>query len=259
MNETHLICSITDNYLDRAGPFLDSLKSVRNAKVWCVCHGFRLPRGFSVCFPWVEFTFMPFASSQSYGMIQHGRFLDALPMLQSNDLLVLSDADVLVQRDFEPEELERFHAYDSNTLGVGNNEGEGDNLFEEARRIEILAAETDHYKHLELKNIPVYNCGVMVARAGLFRRIQEEYEKDCYEFYGRCHNRSRCQFHICLALHNLSIAVDRLSGEIHTHGHFGLPSGAEIRSETMDLDCETPQQQTRVYFQGKLVMFRHVL
>jgi hypothetical protein len=257
MNETNLICSITDNYLTKAGPFLETLKFIKRARVWCVCHGFKPPRRFPALYPWITFTFMPFCPSQSHGMIQHGRFLDSLPMLGKDDLIVLSDADVLVQRDFSLEELKRFHAYDHSTLGVGNNNGEDDTLLKEAKRIEILEDEMDHYEHLKLGNIPVYNCGLMVARAGLFRRVQEEYEKDCYGFYGRCYNRSRCQFHFCLAIHNLGIAIDRIGGEIHTHGHFGVPLGAEFRSKVSESDSGPIISQ--VYFRGKLVMFRHSL
>lgn len=251
--QLHLVCVVTDNYLDRARAFLRSLLVIRTARCHCVCHGFKPSGRLVELYPWVEFHFMPFAPSQSHGMIQHGRFLDALPQFGGDELVVLSDADVLVQRDFRPEELARFHAYDMSTMGLGRNSHDTDTLAEEKQRIGILGDEVNPYQGLELGQIPVYNCGVMVGRVALFRRLQSEYETDCFEFYGRCGHRSRCQFHICLALHRLSVVVDRLGGELHTHGHFGFPPGAELRHEP-----EVRREQV-LYWRGSLVMFRHAI
>jgi hypothetical protein len=47
-------------------------------------------------------------------------------------------------------------------------------------------------------------------------------------------------------MHKLSIKVDQLPGEIHSHGHFGVPEGVEMRFG-------------QAYCRGKLVMFRHHL
>jgi len=192
-------------------------------------------------------------------MIQHGRFLDAVPELGAREVVVLSDADVLVQRDFRPQELARFHAHGASTLSAGSNAGDRDMLADEAARLEIEPEEPDPYERFDLRRIPVYNCGVLVGRAGLFRRIQEEYERDCYDFYGRCSSRSRCQFHICLVLHVLGVLVDRLAGQVHTHGHFGLPPGADLRSEPWNLGGTFPDVPTRLYYRDQVVMFRHAL
>jgi len=251
MADVWLVCVVTDNYLDRAAGYLASVRAAGSVRRACVCHGFRPPPAVPAAHPWVDFRFMPFAPSQSHGMIQHGRFLDALPDVAADDVVVLSDADVAVQRDFRPAELDRFGRYGGDTLGGGPNAGDGDTLADEGRRIGLLPQWAAAYAGRDLATVPVYNCGVLVGRASLFRRLQIEYERDCYAFYGRTAHRSRCQFHLCLAAHALGVAVDRLPYSVHTHGHFGLPAGAELRP--------TEGGGTELWLDDELVLFRHAV
>jgi hypothetical protein len=258
----NLVFAVTDNYLDRASHFFKSLRAVKSARILGVCNGFTPAKELTDYHSHIEWHTMDRCPTESCGMIQHGRFLDALPFLQPNDLIVLSDADIIVQRDFSADEKHLFEKFDQNTISAGPNDHrlEFDNLYQEARRISIKFGFLGTYHPTDFEKIPVWNCGLLVGRAGLFRRIQESYEQDCTEFYNNCDHRSRCQFQFWHAWHRMAgpKTFKPLSMTTHAHGHFGRPPDIEFRQEYYELDSSYSVDQV-VYYHNFKIMFRHYM
>jgi hypothetical protein len=237
----NLVTVLTADYVPGARPFLASLARVRRARCWCVCLGFK-PGPLAQEFRHVTFRTLPWHPSASHGMLQHGRWLDALPEVSPDDVCVQSDADVIVQRDFTAAELAHLTAYDGDTFGAGPCAGPDDTLGAEAARIGLA----DPGPFDGAAALRVYCCGLLAAKASTWRRLQALYEERCGEFYARAAHRSRCQWLTCWCLHRLGLKVDVLGYEFTCHGHFGVPPGVELVG-------------AEAFHRGNKILFRHAL
>jgi len=203
---------------------------------------------------WVGFGKMDLPDSHSHKMIQAGQFLDALPEIEPDDLVCLTDLDIEIQRDFTEQEWQHLEEYLwKDEIACYWNCLETDNLELEAKRIELSEEWKNRYGNNEhLRQISCMNCGVLIARASVFRKIQTVYEGLCQEFYANAPHRSRCQFLLNWCFHRMGLEVVTLSGRIHQHAHLVdvhrgdiiLPAGASMRLRT-------------VMFDGKPVIFKH--
>jgi hypothetical protein len=174
-------------------------------------------------------------------MIQWGAWLDALPEIDDAELCIMADADIVAQRDLTDTEAERFLAFNEQTIGLGDNAGPADTLADEAARIGLT--QTEEYPG-DWATMPVYNCGIIVAKAGLFRRLRAAYDREAERYYRLTAHRSRCQWLICYLVGRLGLRVDRLPATIHAHNHFGMPAGCS-------------QANGLVYCEGEPVAFAH--
>lgn len=252
---------ITECYKDLGVPFLRMLSdNVRSAELVCVTYKWDAgyahdPSSLRSQLPRINFRHLGRHWSESMNMVQHGRWLEAMPFVRPEDIVVLSDADIDVQRDFSPEEIARLHSYDDETFGLGWNQGEGDDCYREAGRITFRYYDgqpwgIEYYGgEAGLKKTPCYNFGVAAARASAWARLRDNYESDCLHYFPFSEHRSRNQFLLNVALHRCRFKVDVLPMTLHCHGHFGPPPGAELKTE--------PDGSRRAYYNGRLVMFRH--
>ena len=247
MSSLSIITVVTENYLLRAKPFLDSLRCLSNVDRTCICLGFLPPLGVRQDYPHVQFRSMPMHWSADNGIFQHGRFLDALPDVQDDRLYLLSDADILIQRDFTEAELQRFAGYDLETFGAGWNGGERDNLIQESVRIDMKASPQELFgPEFSWKNMPCYNTGVVIMRGRAWKRLRDLYESRVERFWKLASYRTRTQWLVNWCLHRLGMKADILPGSLHLHGHLGVPAGASVAGGIL-----------RHY--GQTVLFRHAI
>lgn len=245
MARLHVGTAITLDYVSRALGYLESLHRMPVPSKFCVCLGFLPSEELRARFPSIRFIHRARDCVESYGMIQHGPWLDVCPWIADGDLCVFTDADMTIQRGFSEEELSRFASYDDRTLGLGLNAGPHDTLQFEADRTGF--SDPSGAYPGPWSQIPVYNCGVIIARASLFRQLRAAYDAEAPRFHAMAHDRARCQWLICYLVHRAGWKVDRLGREIHTNGHFGVPP-----------DCHY-DAAGRLIHDGKLVLFRHTL
>lgn len=249
----YLVSVITPNYVLKAGHYLDSLSvlfedEVVRCKPVCIQMdtGSRLSEVEQHLWnklSWLKMS-IPFYSYQrpdchSHNMVQWGRFLDALPFVAPDDLICLTDTDLVVQRDLTEAEWEQIEA----ACAEGNfcaswNCGPTDNLLAEAARIQLSEEWVIKEPKVwgDLWYIPCFNCGVLFATAATFRRLQAAYESRCADFYAATSHRSRCQFLMNYCLWVEGIGVAELPASVHVHGHCGsggLPEGTHWRGEDL--------------------------
>lgn len=241
----HIGTSITVNYLSRALPFLSTLHCCKEKNKFCICLGFHPPDWLINHFSTIKFQFMERDVVESYGMIQHGPWLDACPWIGDNDLCAFVDSDILIQRGFN-DELIRFNNYTNNTIGLTYNAGCDDTLSKEAKRIGLDKSYNNIYDG-DWDNIPCYNCGVIIARASVFNKLRVLYEHESSRFHEINKDRSRCQWLICWLIHKMGLEVDDIGPYTHDHGHFGIKDGYYYDSNG------------NYRYNRKLIMFRHVL
>lgn len=211
-----LICSVTADYIPKAIPFFGNARCIKSVDLICITYKFNACAELQKAYPHFKFVHLAPVISESFGMIQHGRFLDAFD--PGSDLVCLCDTDILIQRDFNASELAFFEAIEKDTLAVSYNADAMDTIGKEAKRIDYAGDTPDEDK-------PLYNCGVMVGYQDIFRRVQDEYENDCQDFYSKTCNRSRCQMQFWRAWHRMPgrKQIKLLPKLIHQHGHFGFP------------------------------------
>lgn len=264
----YLVSVITPNYTLKAGHYLDSLHNSQTARNCCILMDTpqplseverdcweRLPLVYRYNSAKLEFHRWHRPDCHSHNMVQWGRFLDALPFVQPEDLLCLTDTDLVVQRDLSEAEWKQIEA----ACAEGNfcaswNCGPTDNLWAEAQRLKLSrkwladnlsdlysALVSDGETKLDVleyaySQLPCFNCGVLFATAATFRRLQAAYESRCAEFYAATSHRSRCQFLMNYCLWVEGIGVAELPASVHVHGHCGLcglPEGTHWRGEEL--------------------------
>jgi len=103
---------------------------------FCVCYGFNAPSSLVRQYPDIDFRYLPsdIPKADCHGCIQHGPWVHALDVAD-DDLLILSDADVEIQRALSLEELERFETYGPRTFGLAQNADRDDTLLREYHRL----------------------------------------------------------------------------------------------------------------------------
>jgi hypothetical protein len=240
----HVVTVITQDYLARGRTYLDSCVRL-SARLWCLTLGWESAPALAAGCPHLTFRHLPRHPSDSFGMSQWGRALDALPEVAEGDVLIQVDADVVVQRDFTHGERARLKAYDGMALGAGPNAGPGDNLWDESWRIRLVGWRDGG--EAVLRGIPCSNGGVLAARPAAWRRLRTAYEVRCQDFYRLTQHRSRCQWLLNFCLREAGLRVDVLPGEVHSHGHFRTPAGVSFGPGG------------EVYCWGRVVLFAHAL
>lgn len=163
--------------------------------------------------------------------LQHGDFLDALNALSHRDTVIFTDADMIMQRPFTDTELYEFNMLGKDEVLLAINGAKGQTLFEEAGLLEpkcemwVVDALFPGWQEL-----PVWNCGVIVARVETYRRLHDMVRallpvaESCFGHY------AVIQWVICYCVgrwlqHRL------LPQTVHVHGHFGLPPNASFDAD----------------------------
>ncbi len=238
---------INEAYVSQATRFLQSLQdNMPNVRRFCVCYGFRASSSLAQQYPDIDFRHLPsdIPKADCHGCIQHGPWVHALDVAD-DDLLILSDADVEVQRPFSFEEVGRFNEYGHRTFGLAQNADRDDTLLREYHRLKAtvpLEVVQSQFGDLSVK---CFNGGLMVSRVSGWRALCEAFEESWPMFSPLFQNRAKSQFLICWILANMGFSIDELPLSIHAHGHFGLPSGC--RMENFD----------KLYYVDILTVFKH--
>jgi hypothetical protein len=179
--------------------------------------------------------------------LQDGQFLDWLPT-KPGDLVILCDADIVLQRDLTATERQRFEAYDDRTIGMSWNAYPNDNLRQEFDRLRPYCRGVTEINECCLADISCYNGGMIVARPETWRTIQAEYGK-VWVYRSEFQNPRCSQWLLNFAIYRLGLKVDVLGYEIHSHGHF-------ISAWTTD---HFRDPSGLVYYKGERVLARHKL
>jgi hypothetical protein len=196
---------------------------------------------------------VPKAEETRTTMLQHGAFLPYLPSLvgtvgaDRNEVILFSDADMIMQRPFAPAELALFEGLGLWDVAIGLNGPRGETLFDEAK----LLGPKVHPETLDdlfpgWAELLAWNTGFVAARRSAWQRLYDmcrallPIAEACFEHY------AAVQWVMCYAVQKWLKHVE-LPQTIHCHGCWGMPVGASFDDEG------------RVLFGGELVAFRHAI
>ncbi len=168
--------------------------------------------------------------------MQHGEFLKYVVTTTPNDLAIFTDADMLMQRSFTDGELDLFASLGRDEILIGQNDQPTDTLVQEAALLKHYephsALQLEHVYDTLNRALPgwqeclIGNTGVVVARIDTWRRLHDLARALLPLCESLFSHYAALQFCICYCAGRW-LRMHRLPLTIHTHGHFGVPQGAE--------------------------------
>jgi hypothetical protein len=212
----------------------------------------QVEQGLRRSMPYLDYRKLPLPPTVSSGMVQDS-FVDAFSEAADDDLLILTDMDIRIQRDLTEAEWKWAEAaIDSHSIGVYYNCGDGDTLAMEAQRIGLSQQWIERWVPVDLSDVPVRNCGVMVARASVYRQIRKVYGRYYEEFAASAH-RSKCQFLLNFCWWRMGMNVVVLPSQWHQHGHARAADGSVLLPASSGAEF----RQSVLFAGGEPVVFRH--
>lgn len=185
--------------------------------------------------------------------LQHGAFLESSEHhLDDNDVLIFTDGDIILQRWFDPEELDWV-------LGIGKNEvmvGYNMSCYNTAKiSINHIGMSQNDIKNcveifqIPLEEIPDYNTGVVIAKVSMWKKILQDYNNLAPKvlplipgFWGQ-------QFVLNASIARKSFHK-RLPYQIHTHSH-------HINQDGFGMPILPTLENNKICYRGKTVVFAH--
>ncbi len=190
---------------------------------------------------------VPFLGDRYY---QDGRFLDAIPGVSDDEVVILADADAHMQRDFSPSELDMMSSL-GDGLAAGWNAQPGQTGEQEFYGLERstrglpAVAEALGLPAVTLRNAPVFNWGLVAGKARTWRRLAKIYQETVGDKGELFSNPCYMQYLLCVLCHHNRIPIRSIGYLLHSHEHFPPLS----RSHAI--------KEGKLYYNDKLVCYAH--
>ncbi len=238
------------NYIVKALPWLCTVNEFSPFHNFFVCVDTNPIPELVAALPRISFIPMSIRQDQAPApnfCLQHGSFLD--PSAIPNDAIVIyTDGDLAMQRPPMAEETARLEALDDGEAMLGWNRDDRDTLLwaSELQQPTLPLGELDRRFGNRLGKMPVYNTGVLIARASTYRCLYRLYVANYSRIDGLFKHYAKQQWLLCFLLDTEGFKVTPLDWDMHAHGHLGLPPDMQVR-------------ENKVTYRGKPVWLRHKL
>ncbi len=190
---------------------------------------------------------VPYLGGRYY---QHGSFLESISGIADDEVVILADADAVIQRDLSSSERAVFNGL-GDEMAAGWNMRPGQNGEQEFHSIRCRcsldgAARVLSLPATSLREAPVFNWGLVASRAGTWRRLAFLYQKAIGDWGPRLFdNLCYMQYLLCVVCHHHGIKILPLGYDLHSHAHFP------------PLSNEHTVRDRRLYYRQELVFFAH--
>jgi len=179
--------------------------------------------------------------------LQHGEFLKSKELMNEtndNDIIFFTDGDMTLQRPMSKDEIFKFRNFNDNDVYVGYNQSPSDTLYKESLRLRIKT-HSKRYLKADIKNIKVYNTGVLAMNKKTWLKLMEEYIINFPEIDKTFHHYAKQQWLISYIIGTQDYNIIEMDYEIHNHTHYPSPKGTKIDENGV------------VYHNDKKVLFKH--
>jgi hypothetical protein len=250
VREVKIVCSTTENYLEKTKEYLSTVNKYSAAENIIVTVEFVPDIAFFKELPhinWINMSeYENRGSPEGTKSIQHGSFVD-LVSDHPEDTLVYTDCDIYMQRPFSNVEMMYLEGMKEGTVSVGWNSGPEEKLIHEAMRLQPKVSPEELRKQwgTEIDTEPCFNIGVMAATNSTWKKIYRLYMENwqrATEIFG---HRARQQWLVCWAMARLQLNRQIMPYTMHTHAHYGLPRGTYIYGNGV------------AGYEDKIILFRH--
>lgn len=248
----YIATGITPNYYERARPYLEDmaqLSSRNNALGVVFCIDFSLPLSVK---PLIAPVFVDYSKALQLPkfMLQSGGFADFAPeQWRDDDVIIFTDADARLQREFTFEEKDLFNGIGDLEFLIGRNRPEGgQTLAQEAPCLgPLVPPETLEAFAPGYASMPCRNTGFVVARLSAWRELLFASKVAWPVVAKMLSNPAAVQWMICYIIGSQEMKLGDLPLTIHAHGHLGLAEGVNRREDG------------RWYYYDTLVAYAHAL
>lgn len=172
-------------------------------------------------------------------ILQAGHFLDFIPPCET---IIFTDADVLMHRPIDPDEMEFINGIEEGQISACYNH-HGEELFAEEAKALGQRHPLDGFE-----DVRVFNTGFLIARMTTYRMMFARFQQLWPAFDAAFDHYAKVQLAICAAAHQLGIEWKVTPGHLCTHGHFGWPPG-----------CDRGREGMPPTFNGRVICFDHRL
>lgn len=245
---------ITENYVDRAHTFMYGINSLKKADAFVITLGFNASEELKSKYSNIKFIYQDINSVKneltSIKCLQHGAFVDVISNIDGiseKDIILFSDSDVVIQRDFTDEEIATIKSNHANVdiVTVGKNNYNENSLRTEYHSLKPKIPLSDMCRALEFDaSDNCYNTGNVIATLEVWRKIRELYVSKFQWIDNAMAVYAKQQFLMSI-IFNKYFNVIMMSNELHTHGHWGWQPWMQ-KAGTGEL-----------YVNDTLVMFNH--
>jgi hypothetical protein len=173
--------------------------------------------------------------------IQHGEFTNYIPG-DPSDVILFTDADLVMQRPFNVEELATLRGLKTGQVFVGYNAGPQDRLGDEAHRLGLKVPLETLAEWWDL-DLPCFNWGCVAATRETWEAICEIYVENWPIIDAQLHHVAKQQWLLSAITGNYFDHVE-MPTSFHAHYHYGMPEGCEYKNWL-------------VFSGGELALFQH--
>ena len=182
----------------------------------------------------------------SINCTQHGEFIKAEgfdDIVGDDDVIVFTDGDMILQRNLNEVELNKFRGLKYGDVFIGYNASPEDTLEKEYRRLLPTGSIPENFR-VDLTKIKCYNSGVIAATKSTFRKLLNHYS----EMYGEVDKMMRYypkqQWLISFIIGTKDFNIIEMGYDIHNHSHYPTAKGSNINKGV-------------VIYNGEVVLFKH--
>lgn len=199
--------------------------------------------------------------------IQHGEFVNFFEECSEEDIIVFTDGDIVLQREFSDEEIELIKNIPERTF-LANFNFKLDSSLEdimsvadERTLLNFLKTNYDIERN-DLKNYKEMNTGVLIGRKKDFHELSELYG-ETFNQISRIINGIHCQQYLINVIINKYFNYIPLDYSFHSHAHHSIRNSDE--SYTYDEKVQSGVPSKLVFKDGKyeykdqIILFAHKL
>lgn len=161
-------------------------------------------------------------------IMQAGHFLESVTT-GSKCRVIFTDADILMHRSLEDDELEMIDGTTENQIAACSNQHPKQTVAEEVP----LLWKTSHYHKAEMAKwveVPVFNTGFVWMWRSTYEALFKEFKKLWPLFDRFFDHYAKIQLCMCVAAHELGLEWMPIQSHLCSHGHFGPHKGVDFRS-----------------------------
>lgn len=158
-----------------------------------------------------------------YGMpgniVQAGYFLDHLPPCE---IVLFTDADLMMHRELEPDELRFLSSLKDGQVSACYNKHPLETFEEELPMLYQRGPTPEGYD-----GVRVMNTGFVAARVGTYLAMFEKFKELWPEFDVPFEHYAKIQLAMCCAVAKLGFEWVPVPSHLCAHGHFGAAEGVD--------------------------------
>jgi hypothetical protein len=178
--------------------------------------------------------------------IQHGEFLNSeyFDKFEDNDVIVFTDGDMTLQRKLSQQEMSFLRNLGDDDVFVGYNQSPYDTLHDEYYRLSPIDYDYTKYFDYDLKNIKVYNTGVLCMNKKTWDKLRIKYIEHYDEITNLFGHYAKQQWLICLIFKLYNYNIIEMGYDLHNHTHYAPAEG-------------TTNENGIVKYKNEIVLFKH--